>query len=279
MTETPPVRSSGDRPTVAGRAPRRAPLVRCGNFLFRYRKWVLAPVLLLMFVGLRPILPRGSPRLDRWLDLVGLAIALSGQGLRAAVIGYAYVRRGGLSGRVHADDLVTEGIFRHARNPLYLGNILILLGLLIVFNNPWAYLAGLPFVLFIYVSIVAAEECYLTSRFGERYAEYCRHVNRWLPDPRGLSWTLAGLRFNWRRLVIKEYGSAYAWLATAVLLLADEAHAYSIPARERRYLAELATSLAFLTACWAAARFAKKRRLLTETPPAPPEDGLAAARP
>jgi protein-S-isoprenylcysteine O-methyltransferase Ste14 len=270
----------------AGPPVRQSVTARCGNFLFRYRKWVLPPVLLMLFLRYRPLLPWGSRRLDQWLDLFGIATALAGQGLRFAAIGYVYIRRGGLSGRIYADGLVTEGMFRHSRNPLYLGNILILLGLVIVFNNPWVYVIGVPFVLIVYALIVRAEEVFLLSRFGQPYADYCDKVNRWLPDLRGLSRTVEGMRFNWRRLVIKEYGSTYAWLAAAVLLLAYEARLSSSLGHERLSLAWHGAGLAVLTAGWATVRYLKKSRLLTEalppargrTKPAPASPGAGPLR-
>lgn len=243
-------------------------MIRAGNFLFRYRKFVLVPMLLMLCALFPPGFPSGSQRLDGWLDLLGLAVALSGQGLRAAVIGYAYIKRGGLSGQVYASSLQMQGFFAHSRNPLYLGNLLILTGLLIVYHSPWVYLIGLPFAIFVYSAIVAAEEAYLRSRFGEEFEAYCRRVNRWLPDLRGLGRTLGGMRFNWRRLLVKEYGTAYAWMAGALLLLAREATLYSSYGQQRLYLQELGALLGVLTAGWATVRYLKKKRLLTQNAPA-----------
>jgi len=235
-------------------------LVACGNFFFRYRDAIFPVVLLALAASFPPVYPRGSARLDRWMDLLGFAVALAGQTLRAGVIGYAYVSRGGRHGRVYAKRLVTEGFFRHSRNPLYVGNLLILLGLFIIHNNPWVYLLGGAFFLFAYRAIVAAEEAYLRGKFGTQYDAYCRDVGRWLPDFRGLRHSLEGFRFDWRRLVIKEYGSTYAWIATVLALLAYESlvNADWTP----RYFGVLSVLLAGASAGWAAARYLKKGTLL-----------------
>src|SRR5262245_44865759 len=139
-------------------------LERCGPFFYRHRTYLLPATLLFVVAVSRPVAPRGSPRLDTLLDLAGLAIALAGQALRAAVIGYAYIRRGGKDGKAYADDLVTGGLFAHARNPLYVGNLLLLAGLLLIYNSPGAYVVVLPFAIFFYAAIVAAEEEYLRGR-------------------------------------------------------------------------------------------------------------------
>ena len=71
------------------------------------------------------------------MDIAGVLIILSGLGLRAVVIGLAYIKRGGVNKMIHADTLVTNGLFAHCRNPLYAGNLLVVAGLLVIFNNPW----------------------------------------------------------------------------------------------------------------------------------------------
>ncbi|RME35640.1 MAG: S-isoprenylcysteine methyltransferase [Gammaproteobacteria bacterium] len=198
-------------------------LVAYGNFLFRYRNGLFALVLFALLFGLPPHPFGGDLASDRWLDLIGLLVALAGQGLRAAVIGLAYIKRGGLNKKVHADDLVTDGLFRHCRNPLYVGNLLILAGLFIIHNNPWVYLLGGAFFVSAYIAIVAAEEHFLAGRFGQAYADFCRQTPRWWIDPRGLRATLAGMRFNWKRVLAKDYASAFTWIVTALAVMAWEA--------------------------------------------------------
>src|SRR5262245_54478447 len=241
-------------------------LERCGPFLYRYRTFLLPGVLLLLAAGFRPLVPRASAVLDTLLDCVGIGVALTGQTLRAAVIGYAYIRRGGKDGKAYADDLVTAGLFAHARNPLYLGNLLILFGLLIMFNSPAGYLVAVPLLAFFYAAIVASEEAYLRGRFGEAFEDYCRRVPRWIPDFRGLDASIAGMRFNWPRLVRKEYGSAFAWIAAALLLRAWEVATLSAYAPQRPYLAWYAAPMGLAAAGWAVARVMKKKRLLTDRP-------------
>ena len=103
-----PPHPSDAGPRASGPAATRPGLpVRLGTFFFRHRTPVLPLVLLALFLALRPVFPGGSRRADLLLDVVGLAIAFLGQGLRAVVIGYEYIRRGGRDGRVYADGLVT----------------------------------------------------------------------------------------------------------------------------------------------------------------------------
>jgi protein-S-isoprenylcysteine O-methyltransferase Ste14 len=257
------------RPATTG-SRRASSLVAWGDFFFRNRNGVFPLVLLALFAGFRPVYPQGSERLDNWLDVVGIGIALLGQGLRVAVIGYVYIIRGGMNKQVYAEDLVTEGFFRHSRNPLYVGNLLVLLGLFVIHNNPWVYVLGGAFFLFAYCSIVAAEEAYLSRKFGEAYDDYCRRVNRWLPDLRGLRQSIEGMQFAWRRVIVKEYGSTYAWCAGALLLMAYDTLAYFSYDQRRLYLNSLGVILVVLTICWLLIRWLKRSLRLREELPMPP---------
>ena len=76
--------------------------------------------------------------------------------------------------------LVVTGMYRSSRNPMYLGDLLMLAGWAIWLANIAAF-AGLPlFVLYLNRFQIAAEERVLRSRFGPAYVEYCQRVRRWL---------------------------------------------------------------------------------------------------
>jgi protein-S-isoprenylcysteine O-methyltransferase Ste14 len=238
-------------------------VIAYGNWLFKYRNAVFPLGMLALLLGFRPVLWRGSLVSDAWLDGLGLVIALAGQGLRAAVIGYAYIKRGGVNKRIHADQLVTQGLFAHARNPLYDGNLLILAGLFIIHNHPAVYILGSVYFMTAYIAIVAAEEQFLLTKFGDAYRDYCQRVPRWLPNLRGLRSTLSEMEFNWRRVVLKDYASAYTWMMAALVIIAYEGMTPSGWEMQRGCL--VASLAVVLTLVFAVVRFMKKRRLLRET--------------
>jgi protein-S-isoprenylcysteine O-methyltransferase Ste14 len=199
-------------------------LVGFGHFLFKRRKFVFPLMSLAILLVGKPLLPFGSERWDLVLDAIGIAVAVSGQTLRALVIGLAYIKRGGESGSIAADRLVVEGLFAHCRNPLYVGNMLQFTGLVIILNSPVGYFIGLPFFALSYYSIVLAEEGFLRAKFGASFEEYCRRVNRFVPSFRGLGATLHSMSFNWRRVIRKEYGTTFVWVTTLLALLAWESY-------------------------------------------------------
>lgn len=239
-------------------------IVRYGNFLFRYRNGVFPAVMAAIFLLCPPRPFLGDWAADRWLDLAGLLVCLMGQGLRAAVVGLAYIKRGGVNKQIYAARLVQEGMFATSRNPLYVGNLMVLAGLFLIHNNPLAYVLGALFFLVSYRAIVAAEERYLHGQFGREYAEYCNRVNRWLPSLAAIGPATRGMTFNWRRLVIKEYGSFFSWIVTALLVFAYQAYTrLGWPAAAR----SLAWVAAGLVACalWAAViRLLKKSGTLSD---------------
>jgi protein-S-isoprenylcysteine O-methyltransferase Ste14 len=244
------------------------PLVRYGNFLFKYRDAVFPAVLLALFLLSRPRWPGGDAGADDVMDATGVAVALLGQGLRAAVVGYAYIIRGGKNKQVYAEELVTRGFFNHGRNPLYVGNVLILLGLLVVWNAPLAWGVGVPFFLVGYVAIVAAEEAFLRRKFGPDYDAYAARVPRWGLRLAGLRASLAGMSYNWSRVIVKEYGSAAYWMAGALALMLADSLRNGEWADRPAYHTALAVGIGGVVALWGVARWLKKSKRLTEHGPA-----------
>jgi protein-S-isoprenylcysteine O-methyltransferase Ste14 len=79
-----------------------------------------------------------------------------------------------------ATSIVTTGMYRWTRNPMYLGFLLMLLALVIKLSNP-ATLVFLPmFVLYMNRFQIKPEERVLTEMFGEAYESYIRQVRRWI---------------------------------------------------------------------------------------------------
>jgi len=87
------------------------------------------------------------------------------------------------TGTVGGTYLITNGPFGYMRNPLYVGNILMYagVGIMSMALFPWLFLLALVWFYVQYALIIANEEEYLSRRFGDAYAEYKRHVRRFLP--------------------------------------------------------------------------------------------------
>jgi protein-S-isoprenylcysteine O-methyltransferase Ste14 len=79
-----------------------------------------------------------------------------------------------------ATSLITNDVYRLTRNPMYMGIVLILLGVALASGGPAFYLAALLFFLIIDAVFCPFEEHALQRAFGRRYAEYAGSVRRWL---------------------------------------------------------------------------------------------------
>jgi hypothetical protein len=141
------------------------------------------------------------------LILTGMVLALLGQGVRLITIGFEYIHRGGKDGQVYAGRLVRGGVYGITRNPMYVGNALIAIGMTMYFGSPWGYLVVIPFFLFVYQAIIAAEESYLREKFGSEYEDYENSVNRFVPKLSRVHDSFAGMRFDWRRSIKKDLGT------------------------------------------------------------------------
>jgi protein-S-isoprenylcysteine O-methyltransferase Ste14 len=196
-------------------------MIAIGNFFFKYRNLLFPIFALSIFIPSPELFTADvfGPNYYSIPMIIGLVIAIGGQAIRAATIGLKYIVRGGKDKKVYAEGLVVEGMFRHCRNPLYVGNVMMLAGVGIMSNSVYFILIGIPFFIFLYQAIIRAEENYLFNKFGTQYTEYCATVNRWIPNLKGISKTFDSMDFNWSRYVIKEYNTVYLLLLSIYIIL------------------------------------------------------------
>ena len=76
--------------------------------------------------------------------------------------------------------LVTSGVYRYSRNPMYLGMVLVLLGCATTVGSTTALLVPPVFMVIIEWRFIRPEEAMLRERFPEAYPAYCARVRRWL---------------------------------------------------------------------------------------------------
>jgi protein-S-isoprenylcysteine O-methyltransferase Ste14 len=124
--------------------------------------------------------PLPWPGLNDWpARLVGYGLGIAG----IALVTWSIVtlQRAGTTSRVDqgAETLVTEGPFRWRRNPIYIGDLLILLGLAEVTHNIWFAILAPAFALAVYWLAIRPEERHLEERFGQAYLDYKERTRRW----------------------------------------------------------------------------------------------------
>jgi protein-S-isoprenylcysteine O-methyltransferase Ste14 len=120
------------------------------------------------------------PRLPLVLRLLGLPLMAAGIGMGGW---FAWtMRRAGtpIDPYEAPTALVTEGAFRHTRNPAYVGVTMIYSGLSLLTGVLWPLLFLPGVLLAVDRGVIQREERYLGKQFGAAYGEYRRRVRRWL---------------------------------------------------------------------------------------------------
>lgn len=236
-------------------------MIKIGTFFFRYRN-VLFPLafVLLFFENTWPIFHSEQAKL--WEIIIGIAVSLNGQILRALTIGLVYIKRGGKKKQVYAKKLVQSGIFSHSRNPLYLGNFLILLGVGIVANSWLFIMLGIPFFLFVYLAIILAEEDYLGEKFGQEFKDYCKQVNRIIPKFSGMGRTIRSMEFRWKRLIVKEYATPFTWITGTTFLIIKHTYLRLGYEGSKSILLALSVFILLVTSAFFIIWYLKKNKIL-----------------
>jgi protein-S-isoprenylcysteine O-methyltransferase Ste14 len=232
-------------------------MVTLGNFLFRYRNGIFPLAYVFIFAKTTLFFPD-----YRLAAVIGLIIALIGQALRFATIGLDYIVRGGRNRQVYAEGLVTGGLFSHCRNPLYVGNYLLLVGVGVASCSAVFVCVVLPLMALAYWAIIAAEENFLRNKFGEEFDAYCARVSRVFFRPTGLSATLKGMKFHWPRVIVKEYGTTFAWVVGYSLVVMQNAWLSNDYAFSSPLIVSLWTALGCITVFYFVSRFLKKRQII-----------------
>ena len=140
--------------------------------LFNYRSYTPIPFLILMVIFANPTIAS---------LVIGFAIAIFGEYLRFWGVSWAGSETR-TTGGVGGTYLIISGPFAYVRNPLYVGNILLYVGIGIMSLALFPYLQIVALIFFSlqYHFIVLEEEGYLVDEFSD-YGEYCKQVPRFFP--------------------------------------------------------------------------------------------------
>ncbi len=164
-----------------------------GRLLFRLRSLTAIPFILIVIYFSRPTFTAA---------LAGGIPLILGELLRIWAVGYA---GGATRSRTlgAASDLVTTGPYAHVRNPLYLGNLLLSLGVCIIANVYWMIIVLFVGYFIQYLPIIASEEAYLRKSCGAIYQTYFTAVPRFIPRFRSYA-DASAHRFSFSRALKAE---------------------------------------------------------------------------
>ena len=141
------------------------------------------PVVALMFIVIAYFLGRFAPlpfSVPAILRYSGLALSFTGFLLGLGAFLEFRQSRTTLDPHGTSKQLVTSGIYRFTRNPIYLGFLLIVIGLPLNSGLYWGIVLAPFYILMVNRLIIQHEEAYLAKKFGKAYTSYTSRVRRWL---------------------------------------------------------------------------------------------------
>jgi hypothetical protein len=141
---------------------------------------------------------------QKWLEDPAIFVSLLGLVIRAHAVGFSGKSTSGRNtgqGQI-AEMLNVRGLYSISRNPLYIGNYLMWLGIAMLTVNLW-FIVVFSLIFWIYYErIVFAEEEFLREKFGDQYLQWAANTPIFIPWK--LRWRKSGSRFLWKKVIQQE---------------------------------------------------------------------------
>jgi len=132
--------------------------------------FILPPILAFIDPWRKEVLPTGS-----FLMLLGIVL------LFWCVRDFYVSGKGTLAPWDPPRKLVVVGLYRHVRNPMYLGVLTLIVGWAVLLTSPLIIGYALVLAVGFHLRMLTYEEPWLAKQFGGEWQQYCSHVGRWLP--------------------------------------------------------------------------------------------------
>ena len=189
-----------------------------GKRLFRVRSYTPIPLFLIMF-----FCDWWEWEYDSVIWPIGLSLVVMGENLRLWALRYIgkFSRTTKKKGRL----LIKDGPYAFTRNPLYCGNLLILLGFTIASELMWFIPVVMILFCFQYHCIVQWEEQILREYFSQDAEYYFQSVPRWLPKWK-IAWNHLQIpsttRYSWANILHREKSTLQFIFVMCISLILKE---------------------------------------------------------
>jgi protein-S-isoprenylcysteine O-methyltransferase Ste14 len=198
----------------------REDIEKQGNWLFRRRSYLPLLAIPILIVALRypRVLERiiGDRATDYW-ESFAICVSFLGLGIRCITVGYVPWGTSGRNTKAQfAESLNTTGMYSIVRNPLYLGNFIIILGVTLFIQVWWfALIVWVGFWLY-YERIMFSEEEFLRKKFGALFIEWAKETPAFFP--RFKNWKKPILPFSFKTAIRREFNTFMAIVSTFFFL-------------------------------------------------------------
>lgn len=190
----------------------RETMEKQGNWLFRWRSYLPLLVIPIFIVALRyaGMLEYiiGDRATDYW-ETLSICISLLGLGIRCVTAGYVPRGTSGRNTKTQvAESLNTSGMYSIVRNPLYVGNFVIMFGITLFIQVWWlALMVWVGFWLY-YERIIFSEEEFLRKKFGALFIEWAEKTPMLFPNFN--NWKKPNLPFSLETTIRREFSTLFS---------------------------------------------------------------------
>jgi protein-S-isoprenylcysteine O-methyltransferase Ste14 len=116
----------------------------------------------------------------RWRFVVATALAITGIAILTTAMRKFAAAGTNVPTPMPTNAIVTEGLYAHSRNPIYVALTLIYLAIAVAAASTWSLMLLVPLLLLIRYGVIAREERYLERKFSDSYIDYKSRVRRWI---------------------------------------------------------------------------------------------------
>lgn len=181
-----------------------------GDYLFKYRGYL--PIIFLVFT----LAVQGYyiyhesnnstvvSTISEFMQSIAFYVGSFGVLIRIYTVGFTPKNTSGRNtseGQI-ADKLNTTGLYSLTRNPLYVGNFFMWMGLVFYIGVVWFFLMFVCVFWIYYERIVFAEEIFLRKKFKEPYLQWAKKTSVFIPVR--FSYVHPKNSFNWKKIIVKE---------------------------------------------------------------------------
>jgi len=191
---------------------------RSGNRLFKHRSYIP----LFLYIIVIPVLYFEKDEFfnfeNLWWVVACFLVSFSGQIIRALTIGFTPQNTSGRNtkaGQV-AEQLNTKGMYSIVRHPLYLGNFMMWLGLILYVGSVEFLIFAVFFFWIYYERIMFAEEQYVSKKFGDEFDQWSSKTPAFFPKLKG--YVKTGVSFSLKNILKREYHGFYATILSFTIV-------------------------------------------------------------